>query len=53
MWTNYKHVCNTVAGQYFKASSDVIIVAIDSNGSALQEGPLNFSFCLLSQKLSW
>ena len=28
MWTNYKHVSNTVVGQYFKASSDVIIVTI-------------------------
>ena len=28
MWKNYKHVCNTVVGQYFKASSDVMIVAI-------------------------
>ena len=28
MWTNYKQVCSTVVGQYFKASSDVIIVAI-------------------------
>ena len=28
MWTNYKHVCNTVVGQYFKANSDVIIVTI-------------------------
>ena len=28
MWTNYKHVYNTVVGQYFEASSDVIIVTI-------------------------
>ena len=28
MWTNYKHVSNTVVGQYFKASSDAIIVTI-------------------------
>ena len=28
MWTNYKQLSNTVAGQYFKASSDVIIVTI-------------------------
>ena len=37
MWTNYKQLSN----------SDVE----HGNGSALQKGPLNFSFCLLSQKL--
>ena len=28
MWTNYKHLCNSVVGQKFKASSDVISVTI-------------------------
>ena len=26
MWTNYKQLCNSVVGQYFRASSGVIEV---------------------------
>ena len=28
MWNNYKHICNSVVRQYFKASSDVIEVTM-------------------------
>ena len=28
MWSNYKHICKSVVGQYFKASSDVIEVTM-------------------------
>ena len=49
MWTNYKHHCNSVVGQYFKDSSDVISVSM---ATGLQKGPLNFSFCKLPKKLT-
>ena len=49
MWTNYKHVCNTVVGQCFKASSDVIIVTIGI-GQLDTKRTSEFQFLLIISK---
>ena len=50
MWTKYKHLCNSVVGQYFKASSGIIEVTMVTG--QLYKRTSKFQFLLIISKVS-